>query len=619
MFREILLERFNHTIIYFIVMFFLGTLSSIAVESPSEMLARAEQLKQGGVVMEAITVYRQYVGQVPDDHEARISLVEMLLDMRQKEQAIQHIQKLRQVKHDDPRVRRFIIIADEFISSRRQRQVESFENSVRQGNASPATLLKYARYLGGDNQPTQAIKIYKRYLATNPNNNAARLEMAKQLAWTRQYSRCLSELNLLLTRNQNNIRARILLGDIYYWQSKEELALNAYRRVLEVSPNHRGVKQKINQIITTPGYREEQLIQALESDPEGELLNDLSSYYLESGREYEADSLARKRLRFAPNDTIAIQLVGVIEQHRLERLAVQIARYKEILSRMPRDTTARLHLARHYAAVPEFTVALDHYNRYMEQYPMDYWIRLERAKILSWSGDPESAVEEFRIVTIALPDNRESRIGLGEALLIANLNLDEAEEIFREDLEDHPDDIRSHLGYADALRRQGKNPKARSEYETILEADSSHQDALRGLYLLSHDVGPLMLQLERQLADNPDNLALKRRLAGLYFDAERFYEAEKLVLDLIVAYPDAMPLQQFMEEIRLSKVRFQTRELQDAKLAVQEHSDDLDIRMNYAEILAVNGRYEDAVAQFRLILEHRPDDQKLAVKIAELL
>ncbi len=594
------------------------TSTVIAEETPGAMLIRAQRLHQSGVMMEAISVYKQYLIKVPNDDEARIGIVELYLSLNLIQESLPHISILQKHIPNNQRVKELAELSRKHKGNQRRKQISQFEQEANHPKAKPKTVLEYARYLAANGMVSKSIVTYKRYLETNPKDDTARLEMAKQYAWSKNYSACTTEINTLIANNPKNVDARLLLGDILYWQGHEKRALESYQYVLKISPNNSTAKKKINRITNTPAYKMSQLLEALKKEPNGPHLNDLAIIYLDVGREFEADSLVERRLNAAPEDTVAMRLSEEIEQRMQKRFQGEIARYEEELNRNPKDITARLAVARYYASIPDYMTALEHYNVYLDIVPRDYLIRSERAHILSWSGNTELSIEEFRRVTVSLPDNRGSRLGLAEALLISNVSLPEAEQIFYNDWKANPDELRSKMGYADALRRQGKYPEARKLYKNIIASDSLNENAHKGLMMLDQDFGPLIQRLEYVLKTNPDDNATRNRLSGLYFDSKRYYEAEQLTLQLLEQKPKDKRLLAFLKQIQQEKRIYQQQELIDARLRVQLHPDDFEARIAFANLLVDNGNTDEGIAQYRLIFEQRPDDQKLALKLAEL-
>ncbi|MDP8238078.1 MAG: tetratricopeptide repeat protein [Candidatus Hatepunaea meridiana] len=603
-------------------------ITSIAnAENPGETLNRAKTLEQHGVLMEAITVYEDYLKQRPGDNNTRKILVELLLRLNRLPQAIPHIDKLRRAKPDDKRVKEFAALAANYRANIYNRKVKDYENRLQSSGESPAILLEYARYLCANRKTNKGIAMYKKYLAKNTKDDNVRFELAQRYAWSKNFNASFNELSLILTRNSRHVKARMLIGNIYYWQGNEESALFSYRKVLEVKPNDKDAKEKIERIVNTPGYRAKRLVEEAERNPTGEALNILARHYMEVGREWEADSLVKRRLTAVPDDAVAQKIAAEIEIRKLKRNQKKIAVYESKLQDNPKDTTALLNLARYYVSVPDFPKAIEAYDVYLELYPLDYTTRLNRATALSWAGRSDEAAEEFRIISITLPDSRKATLGLADAFLISDKNVEEAEEIYKQDLQSHPDDPRSKIGYAEALRRQGKYDDAKAVYKEILKGDSLDIQAKQGLDWLDKDVGPMVKMLEIKVKESPDDIGLRRRLAGLLYDTHRYFEAAKHIKILLEEDPNNTRLRSFLTEVEEKKIAYRKKQLVELKIWVSEHPEDMNARIKYADMLAQEGQAKKAAAQYRLVLESQQetigpfevDDTKYLQKLAEQL
>ncbi len=583
------------------------------------MLQRGKKLERYGVMLEAISVYEDYLKLVPTDSDTRKTQVELLLKLNRIRQALPHIDRLKQEKPNDPRVKEFVTIANEYRNQVTQQQIEDYRDRLKRSNNDPPTLLEYARYLTSIGMTESAIAAYKQYLGQKPNDDQVRFELAQNYAWNKRYDDCNQELDNLLTKNPRNVDGYMLLGDINYWQDKNEIALTAYNRVLQISPNNREAIKKIDQITNQPEFKEKRLLQELEKEPNGKALNELAELYLSLGRDYEAEPLVQRRLQIVPDDNVALGLDARIQQIRNERLQKQIEDFKNRLTINPSDTTALLGLARYYASVPDFPNALDAYDKYVALYPADYVIQMERATVLAWAGDNEEAALEFRAISLTLPDNRQAKLGLAEALLASNTNLEEAQTIFQRDMEAYPDELHPRIGYADALRHQGEYEKARKLYNQILEEYPDNTRAKQGLIWLDQDLGPLIRKLENYLKNQPDDVDARWQLAGLCYDAKRFYDAEQHLLILQKNDPGNQRIPTMLKDIDEKKKSYWSLELQRTKKWLSEHPDDVDARLRYADMLTSEGHFIDAAAQYRLVLEKRPNDPEVSLKLAQVL
>jgi len=540
------------------------------------------------------------------------------MQLNRLEEALPHIDELSWRAPDDPRVKEL----KKRIASYRQkvveRRVQEYEQKLEKKDVSPAIILDFARFMAKNKEFNRAEKLYRRYLSVKPQDEVARFEIAQHYAWNRKYDKSIAEIDKVISQNPEHYEAWYLLGDIQYWQGNNEEALIAYQRAKRIKPNKRVVDKKINKITSAPGFREKQIRAAIKNNPIGPELIDLAKILMGQMRLYEADSLVSKRLEAVPFDKRALSLKGEITKLKEEYRIAQIEKFKEKLAINPKDSTALIEVAKSLVAAGEFDEAIEKYNTYLEIYPEHTEVRLNRAFVYNWANRPEEAIDEFIDLLYDEIYHREASLGLGEALLAADDDLLRAESIFKDDLADFPDELRSKEGYAEALRRQGKYDEADVMYLNILETDPENETATRGRELLRKDFGPLIKYLEQKHIEDPDDVETRRQLANLYFDSARFFEAEPHVLFVLDLEPDNDNMLILKKKINGQKELYVIDQIEKTKIEVQEKPFDIDLRIKYADLLAANNLTEEAVSQYRLAVESRPTDVQLQVRLAEL-
>lgn len=471
--------------------------------SSREILNRAMALEQGGVIMEAVTTYEDYLRKEPGDAVARGRLIGLLLKINKRQEAIPHITILRKLDPANPQYKAYYDIEDEYKVNVEAVQEQEFKDKIKSGSATAATFLEYSKFLNAKGDEKGSREMLRRYLELKPSDFDAQLDLAKRYSWAKQLADSRRHAQAAVKLSPDNVEANNLLGDLYFWAGEEDAALACYQRASRNAPSNKEIKGKIAKITDAPGYRERKMIEALAKEPDSKVSLDLARYYLDHNREWEADSLVNRRLEKVPDDQDALKLSQDIQKKKQERYARQIKEYKNKLAAAPRDTTILLTLARYYVSVPELDSALDVYDRFMKLYPSNYGVRMERAKALMWNGRSGEAAAEFRVISVAQPDNVEASLSLAECLIMNDVNIEEAEIIFRRELTIHPDSIRPRIGYADALRREGRYEEAQDQYKAVLAKDPENERALIGLEWINRDISPLLRRLEKQVATTP--------------------------------------------------------------------------------------------------------------------
>lgn len=598
----------------------LGLLSlNVLAQDQSESLAQARKLEANGVLLEAISAYESHLDKNPNDGEARLSLVQLLLRINHQDEAIPHIEKLRRQMPNDARIAKILALADKHNKEQIPLIDKEYAARIKRAGEPPQTTLDYARFLMGHGQSERGLEMYQQYLRAKPGDSAVRLELAQHYAWRKQAGASRLELNRLLEQNPNNPDARRLLADLYYWEGDEERAVENYRIVLQKRPNDAHSRRIFNKIINSPGYQERTLTDNARRDPGGPAAYHLAKFYFNNDRIFEADSLVALRLRASPDDADAKELAKQIKERLSKRYEQEITLYKDRLLRNPADTSALLTLARHYLSIPEYEPTLKHLDAYLKRYPYNDRIRLERATVLAWLGNYDSAIREFQDILSRQPDNYEARLRLAEAQLTKGENLEEVDEFFNRQLILKPNELRLRLNYADSQRRLGNYDYARELYAGILAVDSTNKRAREALLVMETDISPIIANLERKLRVEPGDMETRRRLAGFYLDASRFYEAEEQVNTLLGNDPNNSQLLALLKEIRTARENFHNAEIDTLKDSLTAHPENLALRLRLANLYAEYRILPEAVAQYRFIYERQPNNRDVALKLAEFL
>ncbi len=592
-------------------------LFSVALaDTPEVLLTRANRLRNSGIMMEAATVYEQYLLQVPKDIDTRLQLIQILQELKQKDRANTHVKYLVQQFPKDPRIASMVTSETGVQRTKKVNRIEDFEARIRQPNVPAATVLDFARYLSGNGMSTRASQVYEQYLQMKPEDNSVRLEYAKVLGWSRNYKASADELNTIIAKNPTNIEARMFLADITFWQGEEDAAVELYRKVLAIEPKNTKASSKIANILNQPGYKEKQILTAVRKDPQGPALSQLAQYYLKVNRIYEADSLVSLRLRVAPKDTAAKRIKEEISAFKQKLFTEQTGDYRKRIASNPTDSSAIRKLAQVYSTIPDHKGALELYDTYLKLVPQDNYMRLDRARVMYWMGRSNETIEELRMVNTALPGNREANLALANALMYSNSNLPEAETLFRLDSLTHPSDLSTLYGLAEAKRRQGNYGEAKSLYSHILAIDTTNSAAKQGMTMLDKDLSPLIMHLEKQVLADPGSYSMRRRLAGLYVDAKRYYEARQHIKILLEQNPEDNYLKSLAEDIDRKLLENNNIMLFQSKQRIAEFPDSLELRIAYAQALSANGKHNEAVAQYRYASERRQSDDELRFQFA---
>ncbi|HVR28059.1 MAG TPA: tetratricopeptide repeat protein, partial [Thermoanaerobaculia bacterium] len=340
---------------------------------------------------------------------------------------------------------------------------------------------------------------------------------------------------------------------------------------------------------------------------------------------FDAASESYERaLAIAPASSAARYGLGRVLARRGE-LAAAIALFEEALPGQPEGTVIHHDLGMAYRRLGEREKALEHLERnrhepivfpdplfdLMFKYNVSLATQFKRGVEALDRGQPEQAVELFRGILEAKPDDPETHYNLAMALLdvghkveaehhlrraielretyrdphfnvgrmlIERGEYQEAELHFRRASEIDPEDLPTRLRWAELLARLRRAPEALEQVALVLRRDPGLVEAhlvLAAIHLELEDAEQARAALERVLAFAPG--AVKER-------SEAHFQ-------LAVLEPSG------------SGAR-----LEHLRAALELAPDLADARSLLAGDLAREGRYAEAADQFELVIERRPAD-----------
>jgi tetratricopeptide (TPR) repeat protein len=130
------------------------------------------------------------------------------------------------------------------------------------------------------------------------------------------------------------------------------------------------------------------------------------------------------------------------------------------------DWQARLELARLLSYVKRYDESLAEYQKVLQEKPDLTEARLEMAAVLYWGGRPEEALSLLEQTPRELLD-APSRVLMAD-IYVSQKRYHLAEPIYREHLQQHPDDLAVRLKLAELLGYRKDYQQAIKEYQIIL-------------------------------------------------------------------------------------------------------------------------------------------------------
>ncbi len=167
------------------------------------------------------------------------------------------------------------------------------------------------------------------------------------------------------------------------------------------------------------------------------------------------------------------------------------------------DWQARLELARVLSYVQRYPEAISQYRQVLKEKPEHQQARLELAKVLFWAGRSEEALQAFQ----GIPRDElspEARIDLAD-IYVSQKEYERAISLYREHLQNHPEDDRVRFKLAEVLSWRQKYEEALKHYRIILEhrpEDIQVRRKLSRVLIWNGEYDRAIEQLRRTLPDS---------------------------------------------------------------------------------------------------------------------
>lgn len=259
------------------------------------------------------------------------------------------------------------------------------EAAVPVGN--PDEAVRTARQLISDGKPADAEQILLELNRTNPDNPAVLGALAEAIHEQNRTVEAVRLYERVVALDPEGLEARLRLADFYIWTEQPDSALEHYMVAQKSRPNDPALLQKIAQLLLAMDRTEESIpylegtLSALPGD--AATMKSLYEAYLWTDRPTKALGLLEQMVEQRPGD---IRLARELAERYLdgEEEAKARAVYERILETHPEDTESLHALGQLYEWDDRPRAALKQYERYLEFKPFDSEVR---ARALSLSMD----------------------------------------------------------------------------------------------------------------------------------------------------------------------------------------------------------------------------------------
>jgi tetratricopeptide (TPR) repeat protein len=374
--------------------------------------------------------------------------------------------------------------------------------------------------------------------------------LAKVYLATNKLSNALQNSRLSIKYDPNELEYYNLLADIFIVARENDSAAVVLEKMIEMDPNDVHTYYRLARV-----YENSKPLEAIRIyeklitviGPEWNILIHVAELYEKLGMQEEAASSLEKLLALDPSN-ISLQKLIVDFYQRTENYDEALIMVDDIIELMPYDLEARE----------------------------------KRAQLLILNGNWKDASEEYKVLIEQEEIPLENKIGIGASF------------------------------FAKAISDSSVLPMAKDIFETIDKDTTDWQVRLYlGAIALSEGDDSTAINYFKYVTTNARwNSQAWIRLGGLYFDNQKYDEAEKLLSEAIEMFPN-----DFAVNLILGLSLAQNSKTEEAEpllmKAVQLNRSDVTALSAYAFTLSQLGRDEEALEYLKNALKIEPNDVNL--------
>lgn len=378
-----------------------------------------------------------------------------------------------------------------------------------------------------DNKTAEAFAAYRQAAQLAPDHlealtRSAELALLSYLADAGR-PRALYELiaeaaDKLLERDPNSFEGRRFRGHLALGDGKPELALEEFRRALEVRPKEPRTTTAVFEALRQLGRNaeaERTALELIEAQPDyGPIYDLLYALYRDTGRTEQAGRLLERKIENNPG--VGFFVIQLAEHNLSIGRSAEAEALLEKLTAQPELSADTLRdVGDHYARRGRFDQAIALYRRGAAAHPdQAVEFRNRIAEVQLAAGRLDDAAKTLEEILAANPEAAFAR----SARASLRMARGEPKEIsaaiaeFRTLVEKEPDNLDFRMNLARALRAAGRNEEAQQQLLEVVKRNGNHVEALRELAqlrLANQEVELALQYAEQVLALAPQDPAAR--------------------------------------------------------------------------------------------------------------
>ncbi len=564
----------------------LETAAKAAPDSTTVLMTRASLHHVRDEIDAALADYSAIVKLEPDNMEARLARLGLLLDVGRGTQAEEDLTYFGKKAPRDPRVHylRSLKLSQAGDSHGARAALAEAANAI-EALGRPMVLRNQQLLLVAGivnfnlDNPEAARSYLEPYLERTPGDLATRRMLALTYLKQKEFQRAYKLVEQMIQQAGPSPDLLALLARGYAGAGKHELATAALERATAESPDDVGLQTQLAMSWAARGQGDTAIasLSALyeQDEKSGAGGLPLAILHLNRGELAEAEAVATRLVSARPDDLTSLNLLGVA-QSGLGKLADARRSFDKALAQDASFLPARLNLAKLDRREGQFDVAERRITELMVEKPKDTRLMLELARTLRDKGDAKGARRWAEDALAAAPDSFETALFLIE-LHLAQKDYERAWNTAFDQTKRHPKNLYVMEAEARVLAAQGK-------------------------------VDDVRVRLKRMVDTAEFNADWLLRIAAVQVNAGEFSDAQYALFKAVQARPDSVLARTRLAEVELRLGNLESAEELVAGLAEDEPTSPNTLRLR-GDLAAARGEHVDSAAHYQAALTGlgRPD------------
>jgi len=507
-------------------------------ESAESMLVSARGYLDKNDGRAAVIQLKNALQRNPDLAEARFLLGRVLLDGGDSMAAEVELRKARELKYEPDKVVPLLARA-QLLLGQPKKVIDEFSSTpliAPEAKADLQTSIGQAYLMLGKVDDAQ--RAFDTALGASPGYGLALVGQARIKAGKRDFPGALSMLESLLEKSPGLVDAWQLKGDVLYAMGDPAGSTAAYRKALDVKPDHLPAHVALISRYMEDGKLDEagKLLQSMRKiapkHPQTSYLQALFDYRQKNFK--AAQENIQQFLKVVPESTLGLQLAGAIE-YELKSYLVAETYLLKALPNSPDLGVARRLLITTYLSSNQPTKALTTLQPFVEKIGDDSNMLALAGEVFLQNGDTEKAETYFKKASALDPEN----VGKKTSVALSQLASGQSEIAYREleAIASAGTDVKADMALISSYLAKRDYDQAQKSIEGLEKKQPENPlvPHLRGLAMVGKgDIAGARAYFEKALLKKPDYYPAAASLANLDL-ADKKPEAAKQRLEQIVA------------------------------------------------------------------------------------